>query len=157
LNIASIIKKRTTRDIYSLSIYGKENIIKFQKEIGFLHPSKNEKLKLAINDFVDYNWDFPKENKELIEFISNLIKSKAKMKKNNWVIRLISNRENNLIQLQGYLYNFFDIESRINKRINGIGTTYYEMSINKKDEVAKLINYDLLNKQEKEKWLNLKK
>lgn len=42
-------------------------------------------------------------------------------------------------------------------RKNGVGTVYFEMSINKINEIRKLIKHDLLNDNEKTKWLNLKK
>jgi len=55
------------------------------------------------------------------------------------------------------LINLFGIESRVGMRKNGVGTVYFEMSINKINEVRKLIKHDLLNNGEKKKWLNLKK
>ena len=48
LNIECKIKKRTTRNTHTLAIYGKENLIRFEKNIYFLHPSKKEKLKIII-------------------------------------------------------------------------------------------------------------
>ena len=149
LGIESKVKKRKTRNIFSLSIFGKENLIKFQKEIGFLHPEKKERLEKAIEDFMNYEWD--------IDNLENIFKTKAKIRKNSWIVRIISNKESNLLKLQNALHAIFNVESRINKSINGIGTIYYQLSINKKEEVGKLIKANLLNKSETEKWLKLQK
>ena len=157
LGIKSIVKKRTTRNIYSLKIYGKENIIKFNDEIGFLHPRKKEKLNECINDFVKYEWKFPIEEKRLEEFIKEIMNLKSKVSSSNKIIRIISNRERNLTLLQEGLNRFFNIQSKVNKRINGIGTTYYELDINKQRDIQKLVENNLLNKIEKQKWLKLKK
>jgi hypothetical protein len=151
------VKKRNTKNIFLLNIFGRENLIKFRDEINFLHPSKRDKLREVLNDFVDYNWHFPSGDKELRSFIESVLRSKARVKKGNGVVRLISNMEENLIRLQEGLMNLFDIESRIGMRKNGVGTVYFEMSINKIDEVRKLIKRGLLNDDEKKKWLNLKK
>lgn len=51
-NIDSQIKKRKNRTIWRLTICGYENIKKFRKEINFLHPDKNLKLKNALNSYV---------------------------------------------------------------------------------------------------------
>ncbi len=157
LGITVKIKKRTTRNIFSLAIFGRENLIKFNEKIGFLHSEKKERLSKVLADFVEYDWKFPKTRIELENFVSGIIRSRAKMKKNNWVVRIISNRVDNLLTLHKGLSELFGVESKVNKNINGIGTVYYELSINKKAEVAKLINADLLNKTEEEKWSKLKK
>lgn len=157
LGIATTRKFNKKRNIHRLIIYGKENIMRFRDKIGFLHPKKAERLLSVTNDFMVYEWVFPKDNVKLREFIKNLITFRAKMRKNSWIVRIISNKEDNLINLQKGLTTFFKIESRINKMANGIGTVYYEMSINRREEVAKLINAHLLSKSEEEKWLKLKK
>ena len=157
LNIKCKIKKRTNRNIYSLSIYRNDNLIKFKEKIGFLHPSKKEKLDLVLQDFVTYYWNFPKDNSNLKTFIKNVMLEKAKIKNGYWIIRLISNKEINLLNLQKGLDKFFNINSLVNKRINGIGTIYYELNINRIEEVRKAIKNNLINNKEKEKWLMLKK
>jgi hypothetical protein len=157
LDIASKIKKRNTRNIHHLSIYGKENIINFRNNIGFLHPAKKEKLDNAIKNFVEYEWKFPSEKEKLIGFIKNILITRGKIRKNSWIIRIISKEENNLITLQKELINLFEIESKVHKSINGIGTVYFELDINKKDNVKKLINLGLLSNEVKEKWLKLQK
>jgi len=155
LNINSLAKKRNDREIFSLKIYGKENLIKFHNEIGFLHPSKKQKLEMVKKDFVNYIWNFP--NKGLKKFLKELINKKGKVRGKGGIIATISNKKENLIRLQKELNSLFNIESRVNKRINGIGTRYYELNINKRNEIKKLIKNNLLNEEEKEKWLKLKK
>ncbi len=156
LGIKSIIKKRNTRDIFTLSIYGKENLVLFQKEIGFLHPDKRMKLDLIINDFMNYSWEFPKEEIKLKKFIIELMKKKAKIKKGNWIVRIISNKKVNLDRLQKELNNLFGIESKINRNISGQGIIYYELNINKQAYVQRVIDLDLLNKEQKQKWMEKK-
>lgn len=50
-DIESSIKERKGRNIMRLSICGKDDLLKFQKEIGFLHPAKSKKLEEAIRSF----------------------------------------------------------------------------------------------------------
>ncbi len=157
LGIKSIIKKRNKREIYSLKIYGKENLIKFRNKIGFLHPEKECKLNKAISNYVKYDWDFPRDKQVLKKAISKIIRRKAKIKKSNGIIYIISNKRNNLDTLQKELNTFFNITCRVGKRINGLEIVYFKLNINKKDEVKELIKNKLLNKKEKIKWLKLKK
>ena len=152
LGISCKISKRLNRSTSALNIFGKENIIKFEKTIGFLHPDKKNKLKETISDFMNYNWIFPIKETQLKRFVKDIISEKAKIKKGSWTARLISNKETNLIRLQKELNNLFGIESKINKRVNGIGTTYFELNINKQDDIKKLIDFNLLNEEQKQKW-----
>jgi hypothetical protein len=156
LSIDSKIKKRRDRNIFSIKIYGKENLIKFNEKIGFLHPLKKERLKEVVNDFIDYYWKFPKEKKKLKNFIRNLLLEKAKVKKDNGIIRITSNKEKNLLVLRSFLKNVFDIEARLNKFINGVGTIYFQLNINKQEQIKKMIDNNLINEEER-KWLSLKK
>lgn len=153
LNINSQIKKRDDRNIFSLKIYGKENIINFRDRIDFLHPEKKRKLNIAINDYMNYYWDFPNNKIKLKKFIKEIMCKKAKIKKPNYIVYIISNKEENLTKLRGNLAKLFNIESRLYKRRNGIGTPYYEIDINKKEDIKKLILNKLLNKEEAGKWL----
>ena len=57
LGIKTIKKINFKRKIYRIFIYGKENIIKFDEEIGFLHPDKSKKIKETIKDFMVYIWN----------------------------------------------------------------------------------------------------
>ena len=157
LGIASKIKKRNTRNIYSLSIYGQENLNLFKQKIGFFHPEKIIKLDKALEDYVDYTWKFPLGIYEKTNFIRDLMKNKATMKRPNGIFRVISNTELNILKLQEGLKEIFDIKGICNKRKNGKGNEYFELSINKKDDVFKLINQDLLREEFKTEWLKLKK
>lgn len=59
-------------------------------------------------------------------------------------LRIISKEENNLKILKKYLSGFYKIDSIVYKRKNGIGTIYYELHINKKENVQKLINLKIV-------------
>lgn len=135
-NIQSQIKKIRNRTISRLMIYGKFNLISFQKEINFLHPTKKQKLEQAINSYIDYNWKISK----------NLIKQKTKIKK-PFLIRITSKLKENLIQTQEFLKNY-KIESKIYEGKNGLGTIYYSLMIYKKNSVIKVIKNDLINNQQ---------
>ena len=123
-NINSKLKKLNKRNIFRLLIYGKENLIKFRKEINFLHPIKREKLNQAVNSYIDYNWRFPVEKNQIKMFIWNLLREKI----NNKRFRITSIKKKNLILLQKYLKELFKINSKIYdcKR-------YYELNIKKKE------------------------
>src|SRR4030043_1982243 len=69
MGIKTIKKYNKKRDIYRILIYGKENLIKFNDEIGFLHPDKNRKMKEALSDFIVYKWDFPKDKEKCRKFV----------------------------------------------------------------------------------------
>ncbi|MEK6843857.1 MAG: LAGLIDADG family homing endonuclease [Nanoarchaeota archaeon] len=154
---SSEIKKKKSRAIFSLHIYGKENLIKFRELIGFNHPQKRELLNRAINDYINYEWQFPNEQERLLEFVKWLIKEKAKIKRPNGIFRIISNKEINLILLQERLKDIFKIESKVKKRKNGIGNIYFELNVNKNREINKLIKNNLVNEECKQEWLKLKK
>ncbi|MFA5176121.1 MAG: LAGLIDADG family homing endonuclease [Candidatus Nanoarchaeia archaeon] len=135
LGINSKFKKRNTRDIYHLAIYGKENLIKFQKEINFLHPDKKEKLQLAINSYMDYVW---KDN------FKEIFKEKAKLKKGSNVIRLCSILKPNLERMSKFLKTY-KINSKIYEMKNGFGKIYYELAIYGKENINKLQALNLIN------------
>ena len=138
IGINSKLKFRDKKNIYRLYIFGKEKIIKFRQEIGFLHPKKAEKLDKAIQDYVDYFWYFPKDKAECKDFVSKLLKEKIRIKK-PYYIRIICREKINLEKLKELLKEFYGVESILYKSINGIGTIYYDLNINKKEEVQKLI------------------
>lgn len=153
--IKSKLKKKNNRDIFRLYIYGRNNLIKFQKTIGFNHPQKNVKLQEAVDDYVVYDWKFPKNPENLKNFIRSLMQKRAKIRKDNLVVRVISNKRTNLITLKKNLEALFTIESKINGMSNGIGTHYYQLNIYKREEVRKVIENGLLNKIEGKKWSKL--
>ena len=59
----------------------------------------------------------------------------------------------NLRKLKEQLKRLYDIDCLINKSINGIGTIYYELSINRRKEVEKLINLKLIPNLFKDKQI----
>lgn len=157
LGINSKLNKRKGRNTFALHIYGKDNLVKFDKKVGFLHPAKKKKLQEAIKDYMNYYWEYPVSKTGLKTFIKELMLSKAKIKKENGVIFLISNKKINLVKLQKLLVRYYNIEPRFNKRKNGIGTIYFQLDINKQKQIKKLIRNNLINEEEKQKWLSLKK
>jgi hypothetical protein len=110
----------------------------FSNNIGFLHPDKIKKLLETITDYVDYTWNFPENEKNCRYFLLALLKNKIKLHK-PYRIRIFSREVSNLQNLSKYLKNFFDIESLVSKRTNGLGTIYYELNIYKKSQLEKLI------------------
>src|SRR3989344_7356370 len=138
--IVSKIFPRKNRSTEVLYIFGKENIIKFQKEIGFLHEKKSLKLDDAVNSYITYEWIFPDKKSELKKFVIQKMREKSKMGKYGCV-RFCSNKRENLLKLADGLSEFFRIEARVsNERFNGIGTKFFELNINKKSEVGKVIS-----------------
>ncbi|MFH1697252.1 MAG: LAGLIDADG family homing endonuclease, partial [Candidatus Diapherotrites archaeon] len=63
--ISSQIRPRKGRKTGTLFIFGKENLIRYEKDIGFLHPKKARRLKDAIDSFVSYALEFPTDKTEL--------------------------------------------------------------------------------------------
>lgn len=137
-DINSRIYRRKNRKTSVIIIPDKESIINFEKEIGFLHPKKKEKLRKAIKSFVDYNWNFSN--------IRKLMKEKSRFKQ-PYVIRTFSIIPKNLKKLYILLKERYDIESKIYESRSGYGTKYYYLSVQKKNEVKKLISNDLLSKK----------
>jgi hypothetical protein len=146
LGIKSKLKKRADRNIYTLSIFGKENLALFEKKIGFLHPQKKEKLREALEDYRIYEWEFPLGREEIKKFIKKLFKEKLKPRRKEY-LRLFSNKESNLVSLNALLKKFYGVEGRVYTYVNGQGTRYYEININKKESIDRLIKENLLPKE----------
>jgi hypothetical protein len=143
IGIKIIRKYNKKRRIHRIFIYGKDNLIKFSNKIGFLHPNKKEKLNQVLNDFVVYEWSFPKDEKECKKFIKKITQEKIRIKKPHY-IRIISKEQTNLERLGNLLKKYYDINCLVNKSVNGIGTIYYELNINRREEIQKLINNKLI-------------
>ena len=138
LNINSKLRKIKNKDIWRLHIFGKENIIRFQKEINFLHTAKNKKLQEAIDSYVNYNWEFPENTRHAGQFVLNIIRERLKGK-NFGRISICSNIKNNLLRMQKELYSNFGIFSLVSKkRFNGLGNYYFELNINKLKDMEKI-------------------
>jgi hypothetical protein len=153
--IDSIIKPRKKRKIFRLQIFGKENLIKFEKSIGFLHNTKRKMLRNAISSYSNHLWVFPKSTSKLKEFVASIMKerAKAKIREGEVVrIRIYSVIKNNLIRLSRALKKLYQIESKVfGPCFSGQGIEYYELSIHKISSVKKLLKNNLLNDKEKEK------
>ncbi|MAG19944.1 hypothetical protein CL618_00745 [archaeon] len=148
LGIKNKIRENKKRNIYRLFIFGKENLIRYQKKIGFLHKNKKEKLKKDILSYMSYTWEFPKN--KIKKVVNKIMKEKAKVNM-PYTVRIVSNKENNLVNLSKNLFSLYKIDSKTYKRKNGFGTVYFTLNIHKKSEVAKMIRLGLLNKKEENK------
>ena len=119
--IDSTVKKRSTRNIWSLTICGKDDIQKFHDEIGFLHPKKVSKLEEALNSYVSYNWILPNNKKDLINFVVN----KGRLQKGRNQIKLLSIMKSNLINISIKL-NELGVNSKLlGPWKNSYGSIYY--------------------------------
>ena len=142
-DINTSIRPRSNRDTATLCIYGKDQLIKFEKEIGFLQPFKNGRLREAIETYVDYDWHFPTNPEELIKYIRELMLIKATVK-NAITIRINSIKKENLINLAENLKLLFNVDSCVyGPWKNGYGTEYNEMYICG-TEVDKILKNNLL-------------
>jgi len=132
--INSVIKYPKNRDLFRLIIYGKDNLIKFQKEINFLHPKKKRKLQEAIDSYIDYNWDFSNKRK----LLKKLIKGKSGKR-----IRICSVIKNNVVQLSQHL-DKLKIDHKVYSEQNK-HSKYFELCIHKKEAVKKLLKNKYTN------------
>jgi hypothetical protein len=146
LGIPSKFKELTKREMFRLYIYGKNNFVQFEKEIGFLHPQKKAKLAQAINSYVTYDWHFPDRLCEQRIFVKELLKQKAHLNKNR--IRLYSILQNNLSTFSTLMSKLYRVESKVyGPHVNGYGTPYYEFLIHKKDSLNLLLRHSLLSRE----------
>ena len=153
--IPSKLNPKSGRNIFTLSIYGKKYLSRFQQKIGFLHEKKKERLQVAIASYVDYSWKFPKAETELKEFIISKMKERAKAHKPKYV-KMCSIYKRNLIQLAKGLQRFFSIKANINgPRFNSAGVKYYEFSINRRNLVQKVLNNNLLSESQNNRLTSL--
>jgi hypothetical protein len=132
-SIDSNIAERHNRFIWSLTICGKDDLEKFHKQIGFLHPKKAVKLQEALNSYVNYYWDIPETKDDIINFIN--LKGKPRVIRKE--VRLLSIKKINLIKLYTKLKQF-NIDSRIlGPWKNNLGTEYYCLTLKMNDEEVK--------------------
>lgn len=117
----SEIKKKRKRNIYSIHIWGKENLLLYEKKISFLHPNKKKLLSEAILSYDLWKWDLSTEAK-----IREIIREKTRFGKNRV---LIFSRKENLENLKKILLKKFDITSSVITNKNGMGTIYYSLNI----------------------------
>ncbi|HLC79050.1 MAG TPA: LAGLIDADG family homing endonuclease [archaeon] len=139
--IPVIFKIKKNGKIFRLNIFGKENFIKFQNQIGFLHPRKKLKLQEVIDSYVSYEWIFPEDKELLSNFIIGKLKEKLSKSRldSRKRIRICSCRKSNLEKLHLYIKEFYNVESIVSDTMfSGIGVPYFELSINKKSSVEKI-------------------
>ena len=115
-DIESKIAKHTNKNIYDLTICGKDDLEKFQKDIGFLHPKKANKLQEALESYVDLNWTLPQKVPEFLDFV----REKARINTSRKEVRMNSIIKNNLAMLQNKL-----LKMGIKSRLNGPWTNSY--------------------------------
>ena len=138
-DISTSIRPRSNRDTATLCIYGKDQLIKFEEEIGFLHPFKKKRLRESIETYVNYNWDFSKGS-------NKIIKEKARTRK-PYTVRLMSILKENLDRVKQELETF-GIESKIRKAVNGQGRIYYELSSYGRENLDKWLSNDLISEEQ---------
>lgn len=129
---------------FRILVLGKENLLLFKEKVGFLHPGKKEKLSLALNDFVNYSWNFPEKENERKTFIKKILKEKVRLRMNRYV-SIISKEKQNLQKLSESLKKFYGVNCLVRERINGLGTIYYELILYKQEEIRKLIKARLIH------------
>lgn len=129
LGIESSINYRKEKRIWNLAICGKDDLIKFQEKINFLHKTKSQKLKNAIESYVNYFWNVPKDRKDLIKFM----KRKGRKNITRKEIRFNSIIKKNLKILKNNL-STFGVKSNLNGPWkNPYGSIWYCLSINFKE------------------------
>lgn len=130
LRIKSKIHKKKGRTIWRLTICGLDNIRKFKRNIGFLHPNKKEKLNAAIGSYVNYDWDIPKIKRNFFFFM----RQKGRTQKKRDEIRFHSIKKQNLIELSKALKKQGISSKVFGPWKNNSGSTYYCLTT-KKSEV----------------------
>jgi len=139
LGIRTVWKENKKREIYRIFIYGKENLKLFQEKIDFLHPDKKQKLIDVLNDYVDYFWKFPVKKKQCEIFVRNVLSKRMKVRGKKY-LRLVSKEKCNLEKLNNFMKEFYDVEGIMYEMVNGLGNKYFEININRREYVDKLIN-----------------
>ena len=102
----------------------------------------NSAIEEGVSTIVENHPRF--DQKYILKHIDNkILKDKIRIRK-LYYLRIISKEEINLKRLRQYLKKLYDIESLFYQRVNGLGTRYYELNINKKEEIEKLIKLKLV-------------
>lgn len=120
------------RHLLQICILGKENLIRYRKSIGFLHPKKRKSLDDAISLYKNYVWDIPSDKPGILDFISKKIRPK-KDRNECWIYSIYLS---NLVNLKKKL-----ILMRLKAKIFGpwrSSTTEYYAMIIKGDEWRKI-------------------
>lgn len=150
--IKTIRKFNAKRKIHRIFIYGRDNLIRFGQKIGFNHPDKRRKLVETLSNFVDYIWSINDNGSNIGEII--LVKGVIKKP---YHFRIYSKEKINILKIKRILCSAIGILPNsilVDERINGLGTRYFELSINKKKDVQKLIKHNLISQEQLKKIRN---
>ncbi|HLD63100.1 MAG TPA: LAGLIDADG family homing endonuclease [Candidatus Norongarragalinales archaeon] len=132
--INSKVSKRNNRNIYTLRICGKDDLLKYNNKIGFLHPRKKEKLNEALESYEVLIWTIPEEK----SMLANFVLSKAKLRRSHHQIRICSMHKRNLTRLLDLLKKLFGINGKVfGPWTNSYGSSYFCLSL-KEDDMKKL-------------------
>jgi len=145
--INTSIRPRSNRDTATLCIYGKDQLIKFEEEIGFLHPFKKSRLREAIETYVTYEWDFSNGIKSII-YNKAVIRSKYVVYFNSIIKKNLKTVKNELTK--------YSIRSNLLDAVNGQGRKYYILNVYGKVNIDKLINQKLLSDKQIKKIKRLR-
>jgi hypothetical protein len=121
LGINSNISKRKGGTIWRLVICGKENLIRYQKMINYLHPMKKKKLIDALNSYLNQSWHVPFEYNKLLLFVIK----KGKYSKRRLELRFNRVILGNLTSLSEALNSFNIPNMVLGPWKNGLGREYY--------------------------------
>ncbi|MBL7117841.1 MAG: hypothetical protein ISS94_03550 [Candidatus Syntrophoarchaeum sp.] len=129
----SDVKKRKNRSVWYIHICGKDDLLRFKDNIGFLHPKKKARLQEALDSYETYEWTIPEEKEKLIKFINK----RGRIRKDTKEIRFFSILKKNLIELKNKLIKY-DINAKVyGPWKNNRGRIYYCLTI-KQSELIKL-------------------
>ncbi|MDP2947113.1 MAG: hypothetical protein Q8N88_03280 [Nanoarchaeota archaeon] len=100
---------------------------------------------MQLKKISDYEWNFSNDEIERKKYILEILREKIKIRK-IYYARLISKEESNLKKLNDLMSKFFSINRLIYERKNGSGKIYFELNINKKEDIKKLIELKVISK-----------
>ena len=119
--------------MWYIHICGKDDLLRFKDNIGFLHPKKKARLQEALDSYETYEWTIPEEKEKLIKFINK----RGRIRKDTKEIRFFSILKKNLIELKNKLIKY-DINAKVyGPWKNNRGRIYYCLTI-KQSELIKL-------------------
>lgn len=112
------------RHLYRLSICGKENLMRFQKNVGFLHPKKSKLLEDALQSYVTLDWYIPQDKEGLLKFVAD----RGRVRADRNELKLMSVKKQNLVKLKKRLL-FFGIRSEMFGPWQSSTASYYVLRI----------------------------
>lgn len=131
--ISCTIKKRSNRNIYALTICGKDDLERFAKWVGFLHPFKAKRLKEALESYYNPKFEISSNKSGMYAFL----KERGRLRLSRNEIRVFSILKENLSRLQRALL-IHGIKSKLQGPWkNSEGREYYCLIL-KADDINKL-------------------